>query len=578
MMNDGAEVIASKCIDDFGELPPIRQRLPVDERHANVVALLELDTDPLGQDAVVLYCVSPEHDQDRAASLAARYTKQMKGHGLNVQLPLFVSSELLALIRASEALGRVQSAHAQAVRAAATGQARNADQRVPGAAEPDGIFKLIMETALSMGASDIHFCVRESSGAVLFRIHGVLRRWRGFPKDLLTQSIAYAYNTLKMEGTQSHAMFSSDQMQSAMIALINVVGQDVNLRYQSAPCVGGYDVVVRTLRNAVDEKPRTLLGLGYTPWQVERLAEASTRTTGGILIAGVTGSGKTTTLNTLTAMNPMRRLKKTISIEDPVEYRQRMVTQISVQRKIDDKDDGKGKANPFTAAQRAVLRMDPDTLIFGEIRDSESGSIAQAAIETGHLVFATVHASSAVGIVPRLTSKLIALERDAISSDDFISALIYQRLVPTNCPHCQIPILDKASGATADTLHVLEQKFGLDLSQINVASDYGCSRCQIAGLPASDNSKLGVHGVTVTAEMVFPTLEFLALIRESRDNEAKLMWRKSRTHGFAEDNMQGKTAFEHALFECNRGRIDPYYIEDSFGSLNGYQVISIAND
>ncbi len=568
------DVVAShrvaRIVSDFGDLPKIRQRLNISPKYRDYIALLELESENGIAEACVIYVVPDGKNHDHQVEIARRFGLQLQETkstgGLRYRLldPIQVTGPLLGMVNASEELGKIKPlSKIQSI------QATKAS--MDSSTNPEVVFRDVMENAIRVGASDVHWCIRETSGAVLFRIHGVLRRWKRYPADVLTKSVAHGYNSLKLEGTQSHPIFDRNEMQSGMIALKDLLGADVNLRWQSAYCVGGFDVVARLLKNAVANQVRTLDELGYTPWQCAKLAHAASRNYGGIFIAGVTGSGKTTTLNTMTQMNPNRHLKKTMAIEDPVEYRQKMVTQISVQRKIDNKG---GEENSFAPAMRAILRMDPDNVIFGEIRDMESATVAQAAIETGHLVMATVHASSATGIIPRLTSKLIGLERDSISSDDFLSTLIYQRLVPTNCPHCKIPLMSDQSGRASSLIGLLETKYQIDPESVFVASDEGCSHCRIEGLAEADNSKLGVAGVTVTAEIITPDLTFLGLVRDAKDNEAKLNWRKSRSHDFHEDNMQGKTAFEHAMFECSQGRLDPYYIEDSFESLSGYQIIS----
>lgn len=562
----------NNIIDDFGDLPKIRQRLGVNAKHKNAIALLEADSKNL--EAFVIYAVQPDETPEARLSIAKKFIRQLAEHPTSTgerykvhPIPIQVTQLILDQINSSEDLSKKKPVNTENKKNVVSTNKSSMENST----SPDVVFKNIMVHAIQMGASDVHLCVRENSGAVLFRLHGVLRRWARFPSDILTKAIAHAYNTLKLEGTQSHPIFDKNEMQSAMIALKECLGVDINLRWQSTYAVGGFDVVARLLKNAVDNKVLTLEQLGYTPWQQAKLMQASSKSTGGVLIAGVTGSGKTTTLNTLVQLSPNMNLRKTIAIEDPVEYRQRMVTQISVQRKIEGGD--KGRENPFSGAMRAILRMDPDNVIFGEIRDQESGSVAQAMIETGHLVFATVHASSCVGIIPRLTSKLIALERDTIASDDFISVLIYQRLVPKNCPYCSIPILDKESGAPKEQIYLLENKFGIDPKNVKVASSKGCEKCRIQGLSTDENDKLGIIGATVAAEMIMPDLSFLGLIRDSKDNEAKLAWRKSRTHRFDEDNMEGKTAYEHALYKVSKGIIDPYYLEDSFESMHGYQMI-----
>lgn len=566
----------ANIISDFGELPHIKQRLEINKNYKNNIALLEIESEKT--EAIVIYAIDKEIDNQKYYNYSKAFisrlsesTSKITGERYIVaQNPIRVAMELLIQINNSDNFDnkivekKAQEANSKKIK---DFDLNNTD--------PDYIFNDIMLNSIQMGATDVHISVREQSGAVLFRLHGLLRRWRRYPPDLLYKAAAYAYNTLKLEGTQSHPHFDANRMQSAMIALKETTGYDINLRWQSTYTVGGFDVVVRLLKNTLDRKVLTLEQLGYTPWQQQQLMLSCSKTSGGVLIAGVTGSGKTTTLNTLVQIAPNMHLKKTISIEDPVEYRQRTVSQISIQRKIEG--EGDGKENPFSGAMRAILRMDPDSVIFGEIRDKESGNVAQAMIETGHLVYATVHASSAVSIVPRLTSKLIALERDTISSEDFISILIYQKLVPKNCPHCSIPILNKEANASKEQLNLLENKFGLDLEQIKVASARGCSKCQLPGMNSDENEKMGIIGATVTAEMIVPDYDFLNLVRDAKDNEAKLSWRRTRTHSFSEDNMQGKTSFEHALYKVAHGEIDPYFLEDSFESMQTYNIIGDIN-
>ena len=157
----------------------------------------------------------------------------------------------------------------------------------------------------------------------------------------------------------------------------------------------------------------------------------------------------------------------------------------------------------FTAALRVVLRADPDILMVGEIRDQETCSLFKTFIQTGHQGLTTVHASSAIDIPQRLTSSELQLPRDTLGSKNFISALVYQRLVPALCPHCKVP-MSKADWVSDDFRKLLRNKFGLDPETLFVTHPEGCEFCD----------HMGSKGVTVAAEIVVPDNHLRRLLRE----------------------------------------------------------------
>ena len=413
---------------------------------------------------------------------------------------------------------------------------------------------------LDMQSSDMHIEVRDEVAVVRVRLDGIMRQMGHYPARQAIQGLSAGYTLLAQEGSRTEVAFNAQVAQSAMIPL-DLSVERVQLRYQSHPAVGGFDAVLRILRvdqRAQDRLPR-LDRLGYTPWQQQALIEATASAWGGVFIAGVTGSGKTTTLCSLLRQLAQDQRSKIIAIEDPVEYNIPGVTHLSVQRQS-AQENGK---NPFEMAMLAFLRMDPDVGMFGEVRDRFSGAMAHTAIQTGHKLLTTVHATSALNIVSRLTSEQIGLRREEVCDADFLSLLSYQSLVPVNCPHCCVPA---ESVHSTDVLAGYEKIFRLDTSQMRAASHHGCPHCQVSGIAASEEGHAGVRGVTVAAEVVPVDPELLRLLRERRDTDARAYWMGKRTDAFDQPGMVGKEAWGHALYELSRGRLDPFYFERCFGT------------
>lgn len=414
--------------------------------------------------------------------------------------------------------------------------------------------------ALKLGASDMHFEVRHGVANLRMRIDGLVRMISSFPAGMVVDAVSAAYTVMAEERSRSNTAFNAGQVQAALIPL-SIGEYEVSLRYQSHPAVGGFDVVLRLLKRAgKNSAPLSLERLGFTPWQNERLQESIASSWGGIFVAGVTGSGKTTTLNTLMTEMARDGSSKLVTIEDPVEYEIAGVTHMSIQREASDDSH-----NPFHAAMMAFLRMDPDVGLFGEIRDAVSGRMAQAAIQTGHKILATVHAASAMGVISRLSSESVGLKRDDLCHPEFISALLFQSLIPMNCQHCKRPATQVM---TALELQPYTQAFGLNPQDIFCASEHGCPHCLRPGVDYSHSQRNGVRGVKVAAEVLCPDTTLLKLLTQGQEFEARRYWRSQRTSPFNSPDMLGKEAWGHALYDVSRGLIDPYYFEKTFGKAN----------
>ncbi len=435
-------------------------------------------------------------------------------------------------------------------------------QNIVDNSEPIEWFKSVIKMCIELNASDVHFEVRQDKAFLRIRRDGLMRDVKTYDENTVTQAMSAIYTLMAEERSRSEVAFNLNATQSALIPM-TINRSSYGLRYQSHPAVSGYDVIMRVLKTDVRTDANDALSLprlGFTDWQVNTLRDALGTANGGIFIAGITGSGKTTTLSSLMTQLARAGDRKIISIEDPVEYQIPGVSHLSIQRAAgNEKSDA---VNPFASSMMAFLRMDPDVGMFGEIRDSLSAQIAYTAIQTGHKLMTTVHATSALGIISRLTSPQIGLKRSDICRPEFISALVYQALIPKNCVHCKIPA---TQAMKASELLVYEAIFFLDVKKIFAASEHGCPHCLPPNLSKIKSGHAGVKGVTVAAEIIDPDLKLLEYLSNEQDLKAFEYWRNSQTSAFNNPDMHGKPAWGHALYEMSQGSIDPYHFEKVFG-------------
>ncbi len=440
---------------------------------------------------------------------------------------------------------------------ATTAAAGASDLLARNAARSVANFYRIMEKGVALGASDVHFCVREKGAKVLMRIFGQIEQIMSLTREEALEALGVAYNKLASENSRSRTahQFNPRDKQYCTIEL-TLGGTRWRIRYQSTNVEGGLDVVLRLLASDMISESKSLQNLGYSSSQCEQLRLGLMRAVGATFMAGVTGSGKSTTLKTLATMDPLRASSKWYSVEDPVEYRITKVSQIPVQRDTSDEDN-----LPFVEAFRALMRMDPDSILIGEIRDKESADLFGAAVMSGHRCLTTVHASSAIAIASRLCSEPILMPRAVLAGKGFISLLVYQTLLPELCPHCRRPAAD---GCEPDYLAYIAGKFEVDVSGMQVSSGTSC------GQPKCRN---GIIGRTVAAEIVTASTDMRVLLLEGKDIDVERMWRRSRWARFDDEDMTGKTAFEHGLYKSLQGQVDPRDLEANFESFQTYELM-----
>ena len=314
------------------------------------------------------------------------------------------------------------------------------------------LVNLMITEALKSRASDIHIEPSEEGVSVRYRIDGVLYNVLSPPKN-------YQQAIVSRVKIMAHLNIAENRLPQDGRIKVKYGSNDVDIRVSIIPSVVGERVVMRLL--VKDEKRFNIEKLGMREDLVEELKDILKKPNGIIIVSGPTGCGKTTTL--YAAIRHINTPEKNIiTIEDPVEYRIKGISQIQVNPKID---------LTFAKGLRSILRQDPEVIMVGEIRDRETAEIAIQAAMTGHLVFSTVHTNDAASGIVRLLD--MGIEPYLISST--VTCFLSQRLVRVLCPGCKEPVsLDP---------EVLEHE-GIDPGLFEEKTVYravGCTRCQHTG-------------------------------------------------------------------------------------------------
>ncbi|ADD67289.1 type II secretion system protein E [Denitrovibrio acetiphilus DSM 12809] len=344
------------------------------------------------------------------------------------------------------------------------------------------IIKLVNQTiiqAAKNGASDIHFEGLTGKFAVRFRIDGKLHTVKQYPKSLQESIIA------RIKVVSDLDVAETRKAQDGRINL-RIGNRDVDIRVSTVPSVTGEKAVLRIL-----EKSKSLVTIDKTGLPenlVPRFRKAIKRPNGIILVTGPTGSGKTTTL--YAALQELVSDDTNImTIEDPVEYQMEKITQVQVNRTVDI---------TFASAVRAFLRQDPDIILIGEIRDTETAQAAIQASLTGHLVLSTLHTNNA----PTAVARLIDMDVEPFLLSSSIVAVLGQRLVRKLCPHCRKEV---SAEQYVKDFFMIE---GLEIEKYY--EPVGCDRCLHTGF----SGRLGVF------EMLTITDGIRKLINERADSSA----------------------------------------------------------
>lgn len=341
----------------------------------------------------------------------------------------------------------------------------------------------ILDSAASSRASDIHVEPHEHDLKIRFRIDGILQDTMTLPKSVEPALISRIkiLSNLKID---EHRIPQDGEFQ------IHADGHDIDLRIAIAPVVWGEQVVIRLL-----DKSGTILtleNLGFKGRAFRLITEGIHKPHGMTLSTGPTGSGKSTTLYAV--VQAIKNITiNIVTLEDPVEYKMEGINQIQV-------NDDVGLT--FATGLRSILRQDPNVVLVGEIRDSETADLAVQAALTGHTVLSTIHTNSAAGVLPRLLD--MGIEPFLIAST--VNTVIGQRLVRRLCDKChqQSPsseaeaqsirkVLGNVTAKTEAEAKAISQDLGYDIIPMANQTSFNLSRAK--GCPNCTNGYKGRIGI-----------------------------------------------------------------------------------
>ena len=375
------------------------------------------------------------------------------------------------------------------------------------------LINMILSDAVKTGASDIHIEPQESALQVRYRVDGVLVDGLKVPKDLQPNVIS-RFKIIARLNIAEHRRPQDGRSR------MRYGDRRIDLRVSTLPAQFGEKVVIRMLDSA--KALIDLHKLGLAPDLLARLQRLLTSPQGMVLVTGPTGSGKTSTL--YAALNWLKApTKNIITVEDPIEFQVPGLTQVQIDSK---------SGMTFAAGLRSILRQDPNVILVGEIRDSETASISLEAAQTGHLLLSTLHTNDAVSTITRLLD--LGIEPFKVASS--VIGILAQRLVRCMCPACAVErepqpeTVEKAGGP------------GRLPGGARWKAGAGCDACQQSGY----KGRLAIHELLEVTEEIRELIASRAADHEIRDAARRAGMRTLLEDGIAKA-AQGLTTLEEIV-------------------------------
>lgn len=396
----------------------------------------------------------------------------------------------------------------------------------------------LVRAAVGSGASDMHFIVDSDIAIIRHRVNGVLQtvvEMRGNDGMELCSTI-YQSMCDVAETTFNPQKPQDGRLKREYLEAAGLYGARIATR----PLERGLFMVLRLLYAS---RRREIDQLGYLPEQVAMIRRMTQRKDGVNFFAGETGSGKSSSLEVTVRMvlAYFNNEINVVTIEDPPEYR------------IPGAQQTPKGVGTWADAIRNAMRLDPDVLMVGEVRDYESAEAALQGALTGHSLWSTVHAKDAVAILQRLAEFRAGDERlnpGLYTDHTLVTGLINQNLVPTLCPRCKRPWTEHdARLLPQDQRERIERHCTTDTVFMRGS---GCEACRSSGIP-------GIGGRSIVAEVIIPDHGFMRAFREHGKAEARDYW---LTH------LAGVTKREHLIRRINAGMIDPTIGEKKVGLID----------
>jgi type II secretory ATPase GspE/PulE/Tfp pilus assembly ATPase PilB-like protein len=446
--------------------------------------------------------------------------------GMPIKVMVAPASAIQAILKKSESSTRVledatESFQMQILHEDEQGDEQLTVEKMTADASP--VIRLVdttIYTALQRRASDIHIETQDDAVYVKYRVDGVLQPAmrpidKRFHSTIISRVKVMAELDIAEKRIPQDGRFK-----------LRLPGKTIDFRVSVMPSVHGEDAVIRILdKESISEQFHELRLdiLGFPDAELKRFRKYIAEPYGMVLVTGPTGSGKTTTL--YAALSEIKTVEdKIITIEDPVEYQLKGITQIPINEK---------KGLTFARGLRSILRHDPDKIMVGEIRDNETAQIAINSALTGHLVFTTVHANNVVDVLGRFLNM-------GVEAYQFVSALncvLAQRLVRNICIHCKRP-------ATVSREYLIESQMDPNLADSKLFFEgTGCIEC----------GGTGFKGRTAICELLDLTDNIREIILARRPNsEIKKAARDEGMKSLRESGVERVLAGITTLREINK--------------------------
>lgn len=513
---------ANEVIKDFGSVPKgapiVDLKLTSDQR----IQMVAIETSP--KEAVLL--IVPEY-YGAAPSLDLR--RQLITAGYVKPQMLRATADVIA--------------HVYATRNAA-------NLAMPSmATKPEQLITEILKLAMEKGASDIHIETRLPSADVFFRIDGHRRLMLNLTYDT-AKGLAHVLYLKGEEGSKA-VDWNSQVLADCGISWLLDDGQAMGVRFSSLPIhpSPNFHFVLRI--QSLRASSISIAECGYTPGMQSMIDTFLGASTGMTVICGPTNSGKS-----LSLAGCMRRV---------YEMRGQSIKQITAESPVENVVDGAcqvavgGQLN-YAEVLKGILRQDADVVVPGEIRDAESASVVRDMVLGGRKVLTTLHTYSALGAYVRLRE--MGVPWDLLTMPGFINGVIYQRLVPTLCKHCRIPLAEGRRRIPGAVYQRLAQVSVLATDAIHVRGD-GCDKCDMSG----------ISGRTVVAEFLVPDRRFLELLSRNEIAAAEQHWLESKVLAIGN---HGVTALSHAISKMHAGLLDPADVEHNVALLTSAMAMADA--